>query len=118
MTTAVSIGEVMIELKREPDGRFALAFGGDSFNTAVYLARCGIDTAYVTALGDDRWSDEVVALAEAEGIETSAILRVPGRLPGLYLIETDAAGERTFFYWRETSPARNLFTPDSPDGSR
>ena len=115
MTTAVSIGEVMVELKRQPDGRFALAFGGDSFNTAVYLARCGIDTAYATALGDDRWSDETVALAEVEGIETSAILRVPGRLPGLYLIETDAAGERTFFYWRETSPARDLFTLPGAD---
>ena len=30
-------------------------------------------------------------------------------MPGLYLIETDAKGERTFYYWRDTSPARELF---------
>ena len=30
-------------------------------------------------------------------------------MPGLYLIETDAKGERKFYYWRDTSPARELF---------
>ena len=108
MTTAVSIGEVMVELKREADGRYVQSFGGDSFNTAVYLARCGIETAYVTALGDDKFSDAIVGLAEAEGVQTRAILRAAGRVPGLYLIETDEKGERTVYYWRETSPAREL----------
>jgi 2-dehydro-3-deoxygluconokinase len=37
------------------------------------------------------------------------MLRTPGRMPGLYLIETDKSGERQFHYWRETSPARELF---------
>jgi 2-dehydro-3-deoxygluconokinase len=37
------------------------------------------------------------------------MLRVPGRMPGLYLIETDAKGERTFAYWRDRAPARELF---------
>src|SRR5262245_3613974 len=32
----VTIGEVMIELARGGDGRFALASGGDTFNTSVY----------------------------------------------------------------------------------
>ena len=86
----VSIGEVMMEMSRGPDGRFGLACGGDTFNTAVYLARRGVEVAYATALGDDVYSDGIVALATAEGIGTDLILRVPGRLPGLYLIETNA----------------------------
>jgi 2-dehydro-3-deoxygluconokinase len=36
-------------------------------------------------------------------------VRVAGRMPGLYLIETDPGGERRFHYWRDTSPARELF---------
>ena len=87
----VSIGEVMIEMSRGPDGRFGLACGGDTFNTAVYLARNGVEVAYATALGDDQYSDGIVSLATAEGIGTDLILRVPGRVPGLYLIETNAA---------------------------
>jgi 2-dehydro-3-deoxygluconokinase len=105
----VCIGEVMIEMTRGTDGRFGIACGGDTFNTAVYLARAGIEVAYATALGDDAYSDGIFSLAAAEGVHTDLILRVPGRLPGLYVIETDAAGERHFAYWRDTSPARELF---------
>jgi 2-dehydro-3-deoxygluconokinase len=112
----VCIGEVMIEMARGNDGRFGIAYGGDTFNTAVYLARAGIEVAYATALGDDAYSNGIVSLAAAEGIGTDLILRVPGRLPGLYLIETDAAGERSFAYWRDTTPARELF--ELPDWGR
>jgi 2-dehydro-3-deoxygluconokinase len=109
----ISVGEVMVEMARQSDGRFGIGCGGDTFNTAVYLARAGLDVGYATALGDDRYSDDIVAMAKAEGIATDLILRAPGRLPGLYLIETDAKGERSFSYWREASPARQLF--EMPD---
>ncbi len=112
----VSIGEVMVEMTRAQDGRFSQSCGGDTFNTAVYLARRGLPVAYATALGDDLYSDRIVSLAKAEGIATDLMVRVPGRLPGLYLIETDAKGERSFSYWRENAPARDLF--ELPDWSR
>jgi 2-dehydro-3-deoxygluconokinase len=112
----VSIGEVMIEMTRGQDGRFSQACGGDTFNTAVYLARRGLPVAYATALGDDIYSDRIVSLANAEGIATDLMVRVPNRLPGLYLIETDSKGERSFSYWRENAPARELF--ELPDWGR
>jgi len=65
--------------------------------------------AYATALGDDPHSDAIISMATAEGIKTDLILRVPGRLPGLYMIETDKKGERRFRYWRGEAPARELF---------
>ena len=105
----VAIGEVMIEMSRGGDGRFGMACGGDTFNTSVYLARAGIDVAYATALGDDPYSDGILAMASAESINTDLVLRVPGRLPGLYMIETDNNGERRFRYWRGEAPARELF---------
>ncbi|QIB33310.1 sugar kinase [Ancylobacter pratisalsi] len=109
MSKVISIGEVMVELSRGTDGRYGLSFGGDTFNTAVYLARAGVKTAYATALGDDRYSDAIRATAEAEGIDTGHMLRVPGRTTGLYLIDAEPSGERSFTYWRDTSPARELF---------
>jgi 2-dehydro-3-deoxygluconokinase len=105
----VAVGEVMIEMARGGDGRFGMGCGGDTFNTAVYLARAGIDVSYATALGDGSYSDAIVSLAQAEGVKTDLILRVPGREPGLYLIETDKKGERRFTYWRDNAPARELF---------
>jgi 2-dehydro-3-deoxygluconokinase len=112
----VSIGEVMIELARGSDGRFAMACGGDTFNTAVYLARAGIEVAFASAVGDDAYSDGILALAAAEGVRSDLMLRVPGRLPGLYLIDAGPTGERRFQYWRDTSPAGDLF--ELPDWGR
>lgn len=103
------VGECMIELSRGRDRRFDMCFGGDTFNTAAYLARAGISTAYITTLGDDPYSDGIIALATTEGIQTHLIDRLPGRVPGLYMIETDSSGERRFLYWRENSPARERF---------
>ncbi|HKM87124.1 MAG TPA: sugar kinase [Xanthobacteraceae bacterium] len=106
---AICVGEVLIELARGADGRFALSCGGDTFNTAVYLARAGVDVAFATAVGDDPYSDSIMALAAAEGVSGHLVLRVPGRLPGLCLVENGPAGERSFRYWREGAPARDLF---------
>lgn len=109
----VSVGECMVELARGADGRFGLAYGGDTFNTAVYLARAGSEVTYATALGDDPYSAALLALARDEGVGTELIDIVLGRSPGLYLIETTATGERSFYYWRDRSPARELFDTDA-----
>jgi len=105
----IAIGEATVELSRGADGRFALANGGDTFNTAVYLARSGVNVASATAIGDDPYSAGVLALATAEGIATDLILRVPGRLPGLSLADADQSGRRRFHSWHEQAPARELF---------
>lgn len=112
----VCLGEVMVELTRGPDGRYAMGCGGDTFNTAVYLSRAGVNTAYATALGDDDYSENIVSLARVENVQTNLMLRIPGRLPGLYIIETDPHGERRFHYWRDRAPARELF--ELPDWGR
>lgn len=108
----LSIGECMIELSREDDGRFSLAFGGDTFNTAVYLARLGANVSYLTALGSDPYSSQLMSLARSEGIGTDDIQIADGRSAGLYLIETNN-GERSFWYWRDSSPARDVFREDN-----
>lgn len=103
------IGECMVELVERPDGTLVRGFGGDTLNTCLYLARLGVPAAYVTALGDDAWSDAMVRAWAGEGIGLDAVRRLPGRMPGLYVVRTDARGERRFDYWRETSAARDLF---------
>jgi 2-dehydro-3-deoxygluconokinase len=108
-THVVCVGEAIVELARGSDGRFGMSCSGDTFNAAVYLARAGLGTAFATALGDDPFSDGILALAAAEGISSALALRVPGRLPGLCLVEADSEGGRRFHCWREAAPARDLF---------
>jgi 2-dehydro-3-deoxygluconokinase len=116
MTKVACIGECMIELREEADGRLSRGFGGDTLNTAVYLARLGTSVDYITALGDDSWSDELLASWTAEDVGTEHVARLRGRLPGLYIIQTDPKGERRFSYWRD-SAARSLFQAPEAQGS-
>jgi 2-dehydro-3-deoxygluconokinase len=113
---AVAVGEAIVELVRGGDGRFGIGCAGDTFNVAVYLARAGIDAAFATALGDDPYSDAILALAAAEGVASDLMLRVRGRLPGLALVDTDTAGTGHRHDWRGESPARELF--ELPDWGR
>src|ERR1035437_7932460 len=93
MTKVACIGECMIELKQAQGGLYSRGYGGDTLNTANYLARLGADVDYITALGDDPLSEEMLAGGAAEGVGTSQVLRLPGKLPGIYMIQTDDAGD-------------------------
>src|SRR5450432_1798066 len=108
MTEVACIGECMIELKQAGGGLYSRGYGGDTLNTAIYLARLGTEVDYITALGDDPMSEEMLAGWAAEGVGTGRVVRLPGKLPGIYLIKTDDAGERRFFHWRENSAVRRL----------
>jgi 2-dehydro-3-deoxygluconokinase len=60
MSKVACIGECMIELKQAEGGLFSRGYGGDTLNTAVYLARLGVGADYITALGDDTLSAEMI----------------------------------------------------------
>lgn len=111
MTRVVAIGECMVELTRRDASTLALGFAGDVFNTAVYLKRLAgaqAEVRFLTAVGDDSLSaDQLVAMREA-GIAVDA-QRVAGASPALYVVSTDDTGERSFTYYRESSPVRRLF---------
>ncbi len=111
-------GECMLELQGQAFGTMRQTFGGDTLNTAVYLARVaagrGIDVQYATGLGEDSFSDGLLQRWQAEGVGTRLVRRIAGRMPGLYMIEVDARGERRFSYWRDTSAAKAYF--ETPPG--
>lgn len=103
------IGECMIELS-EKNAAVNRGFGGDTLNTSVYIARqtdaSALAVHYVTALGTDAFSQQMLESWQAEEVKTDLIQRMADRLPGLYYIETDDTGERTFYYWRNEAAAK------------
>ncbi|WP_075186029.1 sugar kinase [Teredinibacter haidensis] len=115
MARIAAIGEVMVELSPFPTTEstdkevMALGFAGDTFNTAIYMARTGIQTDYATLLGDDPYSTQILNLASSEKVGTGMIETMPGRLPGMYMIRNAPCGEREFYYWRKEARARELF---------
>lgn len=101
----------MLELSHTGGDLLRVGFGGDTFNTAVYLARATagteVEVSYATRIGDDVTSAELIRVAEAEGLNTGAMVQRPGTL-GAYMVRTDAGGERSFTYYRSAAPVRRM----------
>jgi 2-dehydro-3-deoxygluconokinase len=108
MTRIVCIGECMVELRAVGEDSFARSYAGDAYNTAVYLKRSfpGAQVQFLTATGDDALSAALRRVWNTQGIDDALAFSVQGGSVGLYLIETDALGERSFHYWRTESAAR------------
>ena len=99
------IGECMLELAPVSTGQYRLNYGGDVLNTAVHVARTGIETAFFTILGDGYHSDWLVNAWQKEGIDCREVQSLPGAEPAIYMIRNnDDDGDRHFHYWRSASP--------------
>ena len=107
-------GECMIELMTASQGTsentLKQSFAGDVFNTAVYLKRTftDVNVHLVTAVGKDQFSLDMVQYFENENIGTDFVFKSEDKIPGLYSIQLDETGERSFTYWRQDSAARQV----------
>lgn len=112
--SVLAIGECMIELAfpeglvgNTPSSRIAM--GGDTLNTSIYMARMGISVSFLTGLGLDPYSEWLQQQWREEGIGLEQVQVLEHALPGLYAIQTDEHGERSFHYWRAQSAAKQWF---------
>lgn len=98
----------MIEMAGGEEQTYRLGYAGDTLNTAWYMRALlpkdwSVD--YFTALGEDRYSNDIRTFLGDNDIGTRFIGTVSGRRPGLYMIHQEK-GDRHFTYWRENSAAR------------
>ncbi|WP_119329495.1 sugar kinase [Cysteiniphilum halobium] len=111
------VGECMLELSGSLSFQrnSQLNYGGDVLNTAIYYSRLTSNkTGFLTALGNDVLSNNLIDSFQNEHIDTTSIIQIPNMLPGLYAIQTDGKGERSFYYWRDNAPVRSLFLYTKP----
>ena len=108
MQKVVLFGECMLELKQSEPNVMRQSFAGDAYNTAVYLKRLfsGQEVSFMTALGQDLISQQMTDSFASEGLNNHLVFADPVKTPGIYLVQTDDTGERSFLYWRDSSAAR------------
>ncbi len=114
--SVLSIGEAMVEFFRDDAGHWHQGFAGDTLNMAWGLRAQLPDSTcvdYVSRAGTDPFSQRFRGFLEENGIGTAHVGTDPERGIGLYTIETDDMGERSFSYWRSASAARR-FADDIP----
>ena len=76
-------------------GRVLLRQGGSAANAARWLARVGIRTTLVTAVGRDAEGRALVGALEGDGVRVRAV-RAAGQRTGRIGIMVDPSGERSF----------------------
>lgn len=74
-------------------GVTAQAAGGVARNVAENLARLGVNTALISAVGQDALGDALLRDTNAAGVDVGGVLRVPGQATGTYTAVLDASGE-------------------------
>ncbi|MER9404308.1 sugar kinase [Mesorhizobium caraganae] len=104
-----SIGECMLELSGQTGPNWRMGFAGDTFNTlwALHALSGERPATYVSAFGDDPFSQGQISFFAENGIGIGASPLIPGARPGLYAITLTGA-ERAFTYWRGDAAARQL----------
>ena len=87
----LTFGEIMLRLRAPGHERFfqsnmmEATYGGGEANVAVSLANYGQDVSYLTVLPKNALGDECVKELRKFGVDTSRILRGPGRM-GIYFL--------------------------------
>lgn len=108
--SVAAIGECMIELSADGEDRWKSSYAGDTFNTLWTMRALLPEDAtldYVTAFGDDHFSQKQREFFLAHKIGAAQSPTIVGGRPGLYAI-TLSGYERSFTYWRTDSAARHL----------
>jgi 2-dehydro-3-deoxygluconokinase len=110
MQKVILFGECMLELRQAKGGLMNQSFAGDTFNTAVYMKRTFAqqDIAFMTAVGQDTISQQMVSACSSENLNNQYVFAESERNPGIYLVQTDDEGERSFLYWRDSSAAKQM----------
>ncbi|MBL8955885.1 MAG: carbohydrate kinase [Myxococcaceae bacterium] len=71
--------------------------GGAPANVAVQVARMGVRSGLVSALGTDPLGDRMLAELKGEGVEVGHVQRRASHRTGVTLVEVDGDGERRFY---------------------
>ena len=115
---AIFLGECMIELNGDisslgnSNALMEVNFGGDTYNSAVYFSRLtnkNTNTFYCTALSKDNFSKKMMERFKLEKLNCDLVRTDGKNPPGLYSIEINKKGERSFSYWRDQSPTKYIF---------
>ena len=113
MKLFASIGECMVQMLQQPDGRYIRNYAGDTHSAAQYMAWLGkdhdIQSGYVSVLGRDKFGTQMLTDWKDNGLDTSLVMTTGQKNTGLYFADTDESGIRDYTYYRSDSAARLLF---------
>jgi 2-dehydro-3-deoxygluconokinase len=109
---AVLFPERAVGLDRAPSLRLDIA--GTEANTAIGLARLGIQSRFISRVGDDPLGRRIRQTLEREGVDTRFLKTDQGAPTGVFFREPLSDGARRVYYYRGGSAASRLGPEDLP----
>lgn len=108
------LGDAVVDLIAEEDGRLLKCPGGAPANVAVGVCRLGGDSAFIGRVGDDPFGRFLMKTLRDEGVNTDCMMSDPHHRTSTVVVENDADGERSFTFM--VRPGADLFlqTTDIP----
>lgn len=95
-----TIGEALVDMIEQPDGRFKACLGGSVFNFSLALARQEIPVAYLSPLSRDRFGDRFRAKLVDSGVARGAWAY--SQYPtSLAMVSLDANGSPSYMFYRD-----------------
>ena len=87
---------------------FSRHLGGSSANSAVGMARLGLQVGLISCLGDDPLSAHLIEYLDGEGVSTRLVQTRPGVLPSLCLTEVAPPDSFPQVFYRERAADTRL----------
>lgn len=102
-----TIGEALVDLIEQPDGRFQACLGGSVCNFTLGLARQGESTTYLNPLSQDKFGRKFYSLLTDNGVSLGT--DIPSARPtSLAVVSLDAQGSPTYAFHREAVADRDI----------
>ncbi len=107
--TILAYGEAMVEFNQRIDvpRQFLQGYGGDTSNFAIAAARQGAASAYLSAVGDDHFGQDLLALWQREEVDVQHVAVTAGGSTGIYFVTHDACGHH--FHYRRAGSAASAY---------
>jgi len=91
---------------------FAAYVGGSPTNIAVGAQRLGLRTALLTAVGDDKVGDFILAFLRREGVETAFVPRKPGARSSAVVLGIEPPDRFPLVFYRDNAADARLTLDD------
>jgi 2-dehydro-3-deoxygluconokinase len=118
MCDVITIGDAMITMNPKSKGpmRFSNEFerktGGAELNLAVGCARLGLETSWISRVGDDEFGQHIINYMRGEGIETKNVKKEKAYNTPVNFKEIREDGSGSTFYYRFPSPTETITAED------
>ncbi|GAA0469772.1 sugar kinase [Alkalibacillus silvisoli] len=118
MKDIITLGDAMIAFNPSQTGpmkfvnSFSKNIGGAELNVAIGCSRLGLETGWISRLGNDEFGKYIRNFARGEGIDVSEVELVDGHPTSLNFKEIMEDGSVRTFYYRDNSPTLTMKPED------